>query len=56
MWLTVTQVAEKLGYSRSRFSMVIQHQEDFPKPFKPHPKARPKWREDVINAYINRLV
>jgi len=45
-------VANKLGYKRQWVSTVIQHQPDFPKPFKAHPKARPKWSEEAINDYL----
>jgi predicted DNA-binding transcriptional regulator AlpA len=52
--LKSSEVAKRIGYGIARFKAVIKHQKDFPKPFKAHEKAHPKWRESDINQYLNR--
>lgn len=50
--LTSQEIAKILRYSYDRFRRVIQHQPDFPAPFKATEKSHPKWFKSDIENYI----
>ena len=50
--LTSNEVAKLMRCSCDWFRRKIQHQPDFPKPFKAHPTSHPKWYKSDIEAFV----
>lgn len=52
--LKQAEVAEILNISVDVFRKIVKHQPNFPRPFKVHPTARPKWLDTDIQQYLDR--
>lgn len=51
--LTITDIANKLGFSVGHTKQAIIKLDGFPTPIRITPKGAPRWKESEIDAFID---
>lgn len=55
MLLTAKEVATRIGYATNYLLNKLQYDPKFPRPVRVTPNARPRWREEDLQEWLDSL-